>query len=49
MNVHKYLKGGCKVGGGRLFSGVPREDKGQWAHSKTQEMAFQHQKKTFAL
>lgn len=25
MNVHKYLKGGCKVGGARLISGVPSE------------------------
>lgn len=25
MNVHKYLKGGCKASGARLFSGVSSE------------------------
>lgn len=40
--MHKYLKGGCKEEGARLFSVLPCDK--QWAQTETWEVLSEHRK-----
>lgn len=45
INAYKYLKDGIKRTGQTLFSHVQRQNKGQWAQTRTQEAPSEYEEK----